>query len=371
MLARIIPVKSLINTLYYSEHKQEEGKAQLLLAENFIKRKDQLDHQDILDRFHQRTSLNERPEKKIFHIFITFDISEKLSDEKMTTLARRYMEGMAFDRQPWLLYRHDDAAHPHLHVISTNIRRDGSRIDIKIGDLRRSLQLTNRLEDEFSLVKNIRPRQERQEQYEVTAAQRVIYGQSGVKHAISDVLNTVVNHYNYKSIDELNAILHLYNVRADRGAETSRLYQNHGLVYQVLDENGKAIGKSINAGTFLCRPTLPNLEKRIEMNNKAQLPQQRERVTSAIEWSFAGTDQDWPGFKEAMEREGISVVLQKGDKEGGPCVFFIDHREKSVFSGPDLDHKYSLRAIRDRCVPEKDQVAEETLQQLLRLQLGL
>jgi hypothetical protein len=118
----------------------------------------------------------------------------------------------------------------------------------------------------------------------------------------------------------------------------------------------------------LCKPTLTNLEKKFEVN-KSLLQQQKERVTTAIDWSFAGRAPDWPGFNREMEMEGISVVLQKADKDGEEGIFFIDHRDKCVFSGQGLDIKYSLQAIRERCVPEQEQVVEEVLRQHLHLGL--
>ena len=101
--------------------------------------------------------------------------------------------------------------------------------------------------------------------------------------------------------------------------------------------------------------------------NKTLLQQQRERVTTAVDWALAGTAPDWPGFNLAMEMEGISIVLQKPDKDGEDGIFFVDHRDRSVFS--DLGPKYGLQAIRDRCAPEQEQVVEEVLQQQLHLGL--
>lgn len=367
MLARIVPVKSLYGTLYYNEHKQQEAKGIPLLARNFLKDIDELGHQDILDRFRQRTSLNERPEKNILHIFLNFDISDRLTDDQMKRIAGHYMQSMGFDRQPWLLYRHFDAAHPHLHVISTNIRADGSRIDIKLRDLSRSAELTTKLEEEYSLVKNIDARQQQQSQFEVRQAQRVIYGQMGLKRSISNVLNAVVEHYQYSSLREFNAVLQLYNVRAERGEPSSKLYQHRGLIYHALDENGNKVGKYIAASSLLLKPTLANLEKKFERNRSLQ-EELRQRVTTAIDWTLAGKAPDWKGFREAMEKEGISVVVPDGSQEG-TASYFIDHREKTVFAGESLGRRYSLQEIRERCSKEENLEQEETQRQHLHLRL--
>ena len=62
---------------------------------------------------------------------------------------------------------------------------------------------------------------------------------------------------------ELNAVLQQYNVIADRGSENSRVYQNHGLIYRILDENGNKVGVPIKASDFYNKPTLKYLGRKI------------------------------------------------------------------------------------------------------------
>jgi len=44
----------------------------------------------------------------------------------MTTIATGFMERIGFAEQPWLTYRHVDAAHPHMHIVTTNIQPDAA-----------------------------------------------------------------------------------------------------------------------------------------------------------------------------------------------------------------------------------------------------
>jgi uncharacterized protein YijF (DUF1287 family) len=39
------------------------------------------------------------------------------------------MEKIGFGEQPYLIYKHEDAGHPHIHIVSTTIKADGSRIN--------------------------------------------------------------------------------------------------------------------------------------------------------------------------------------------------------------------------------------------------
>jgi hypothetical protein len=285
----------------------------------------------------------------------------------MRVLATKYMQRLGFEQQPFLVYRHYDTAHPHLHVVTTNIRADGSRIGTGPPLLYHSHQITRELENEFSLQRNKIATLGEKEKFNVQQAQRVSYGESGLLHSISNVLNTVVDHYKYTSLSELNAILQLYKVKASRGKETSRLYQYRGLLYHALDENGKSIGKGIKASSFFLKPTLNKLEEKFALNRSLR-QEQRERLTTAIDWTMAGRPPDWQEFKNALEKDNISVVVQE-EKKGDPeSIYFVDHQAKAVFSGEGLGDPYSYHAIRERCAQEQVQEQEELTHRLhLRL----
>ena len=154
-------------------------------------------------------------------------------------------------------------------------------------------------------------------------------GNEGLTRAVSDVLNTVVEHYNYTSLDELNAVLSQYNVVANPGKEGSRLRETGGLLYHALDSDGHRVGTPLKASSFLLKPTLKNLEQKFEQN-QAQRETSREHLAAAIEWALAGRTPDWAGFKESLEKEGIAVVFDR-DKGGDDRVFFVDHSGRASF----------------------------------------
>ena len=48
----------------------------------------------------------------------------------MVDIASFYMEKIGFGQQPYLVYQHLDAGHPHIHIVGTNIQKDGKRISL-------------------------------------------------------------------------------------------------------------------------------------------------------------------------------------------------------------------------------------------------
>lgn len=128
MYAKISYTKNIDRALRYNELKLEQGKAECIVAHNFIKDLDQLTRVDKLDRFQQLISLNERVKMNTLHISLNFHSSEKLSNEQMEVMAKHYMQKIGFDHQPYLAYRHYDTTHPHVHIVTTPIRPNGDRI---------------------------------------------------------------------------------------------------------------------------------------------------------------------------------------------------------------------------------------------------
>lgn len=370
MFARIKPTRNLYSTLQYNEAKLKNGQAECLLSGNFVKELDRLTKKDKQARFIQRASLNERATNKILQIFISFSVTEKISNDLMREIASRYLKDMGFEKQPFLVYRHYDSGHPHCHMITTNIKSDGARIKLDKKDCWESQKIAQKLEQEFSLCPNGKIKSSEAEALKVRRAQRIEYGTSGLKRAISDVLNTVVDHYRYTSLDELNAVLRLYNVQAIRGKEDSNLYRHRGLVYRAIDKQGKWKGKCIKASDFILKPTLANLEKKYGLNEALRQAHQ-EKVKTAINWVLAGTPPNWKKFQQDLEQAGIAITLQADKKEAQESIFFVDHDSKCVFRGETLGPRYSLDTIRQRCAMAQSEELglEESHRQ--RLSLGL
>jgi len=368
MYATVAKSISIRDTLRYNEQKVTLGKADFLWGENFVKDTSALSLRDKLDRFSERIAMNHRNVPKTVHLFVTFSPKDELSNEKMIKLSRHYMDGVGFGEQPYLVYRHLDTAHHHLHIASTNVRADGSLIRIGLKELYHSHYLTRQMETSFSLVPRHRTTLEEQTQFQVNHALKVIYGEAPLKRAISDVLNTVVDHYKYTSLNELNAVLRQYNVYADKGREGSKLYQNRGLVYYALDDHGRQVSMYLNASSFSLKPTLPYLENKFVLNERLR-ENQRLRITTAIEWTFATRSPDWKGFLQGMQREGINVFVQETRDKRPADIYFIDFQGKSIFSGENLGAQFSLRSIQDRCVQEQQLQHEETQRLHLKLRL--
>ncbi len=97
--------------------------------------------------------LNKRATTKTLHVSLNFDPTERLSNDKLIGIASIYMEKIGFEEQPFLVYRHEDSGHPHIHIVSTTIRKDGSRINTHNIGRNQSEKARKEIEKLYGLVK--------------------------------------------------------------------------------------------------------------------------------------------------------------------------------------------------------------------------
>lgn len=130
MVAKIKSGKSLIGALNYNENKIIAGKAELIATNGYTKSNEVLSFQDKLFRLTDLAGRNLRTKTNTMHLSLNFDVNEKIATDKLITIADDYMKRIGFEYQPYLIYHHFDAGHPHIHIVTTNIQADGKRISL-------------------------------------------------------------------------------------------------------------------------------------------------------------------------------------------------------------------------------------------------
>ena len=84
----------------------------------------------IVQSFIDQTELNPRVSKVVGHISLNFSAqdSSKLSNEWMAQIAREYMEKMGIKDTQYIIGRHFDKEHPHIHIAFNRIDNNGKTI---------------------------------------------------------------------------------------------------------------------------------------------------------------------------------------------------------------------------------------------------
>ena len=91
-------------------------------------RTDRVSH--IIQSFIDQTDLNPRVDKVVGHISLSFSAqdSPRLSNEWLVKVAREYMEKMGVKDTQYIIGRHFDKEHPHIHIAFNRINNKGKTI---------------------------------------------------------------------------------------------------------------------------------------------------------------------------------------------------------------------------------------------------
>ncbi|QQT46071.1 Relaxase/Mobilisation nuclease domain [Sphingobacterium multivorum] len=367
MVAVIKTGHSIRRIFNYNENKVEAGIAQCIGAGNYPADPDRLSYSAKLNCFLRQLGLNENVTRNSVHISLNFHASETdLGTEKLMEIASDYMDKIGFGEQPFLVYQHFDAGHPHIHIVSIKVRGDGSRIDMNNIGRNESEQARKSIEKEFGLVNAEAQKKEQQYVIKPISAAKAIYGKSQTKMAIQNVLDLVLDQYRYASLPELNAVLRQYNVTAERGSEDSLTYRRGGLLYRILDGYGKTVGVPIKASLFYSQPTLKNLQERYRRNDSARRPY-KARIKNAADMALLNKHSSIEELGRILEKQGIILALRKNEAGIVYGITYIDHQTRCVFNGSALGKQYSAKAIQERCLP-KEISAQELLVHQVRKQ---
>jgi hypothetical protein len=359
--------KSLQREIAYHEQKVTQKQAVCLLAVNMLKEAEQLtlgEKQFFLERLQ---SLNDRVKRKTLQIFQSYHINDVIDDPSVRKITRDFMNGMNLGNQPYLVYRHWDTPHPHVHILTTNIRPDGTRIDTWRAEWVKSMRLARMLEQKYQLYQ-AGQRIPDEEWARRHPAQKLVYGVTELKPTMNAILEAVLPTYRYTTLEELNAVLRPYHMKASRGREDGVIYQGQGLIYLPLNSQGQREDIYIKASTLRHKPTLRHLQQRFS-ENAILRETHRQRLTTAIDWAFYKNAPDFPAFKQALQREKIYVMEDLDASKRLRNIYYVDQVTKSVWDGHSLGPTYAAEGISVRCVPEEDYrlVQRQTQKQTQRL----
>lgn len=348
MVAVIGEGESISSSFYYNEHKVNKGVATLIHAHNYPREAKDLTEDMRLNMLVKLAALNKTTRVNSLHISLNFDPSEKFSEDKLIAIARDYMDGIGFGNQPYLIYQHFDAGHPHIHLVTTNIQATGKAINLHLLGKLKSDPTRKAIEIAHGLI---RAQGQPPPLYELKSAfsAKVVYGKSESRKAIAGVLNVVLKGYKYSSLSELNAVLGLYNILADRGTEESRIFKNDGLVYRILDEQGTPVGVPIKASSFYLKPTLQFLREQFIANEKDK-GKLKNKTKNIIQYVLKTPGQlKLQQFSDALKKKGIQTVFWT-NKEGLIYgITYVNHTNKVVFNGRKLGPEFSAKAVLERC----------------------
>ncbi len=95
--------------------------------------------------------LNPEADRVVYHASLSLPDNERLDEATWNEIANRYLEEMGFDSNQYVVYRHSNTEHDHIHICASRIRLDNGKIVHDSWDYKRSETIIRQLERDYSL----------------------------------------------------------------------------------------------------------------------------------------------------------------------------------------------------------------------------
>ncbi|PXV57138.1 relaxase/mobilization nuclease-like protein [Dysgonomonas alginatilytica] len=341
MVARISSGSSLFGAIKYNQKKVDEGVAEVLFSQNIIRPLDGSYNIPLcMQSFEPYLAANNKTLNPVIHISLNPHPDDKLTDEQLATIAREYMDKLGYGKQPFLVYKHNDLARGHIHIVSIRVKEDGSKIDDSF-EKRRSERIRKQLEQKYNLIPA------KKNHIDEWTLKRVDPKAGDIKKQVSNTVKGLMEDYHFRTIHEFKALLSLYGITVEEVKGEVRNKPYNGLVYSVITGKGEKVGNPIKASLIGKSVGYEALQKHME---KSKVPladkQLKERNKRFVSNAMANCSSR-KDFEKRLAKDKISVVFRENDDKRIYGVTFIDHEAKAVLNGSHLGKEFSANSFHE------------------------
>ena len=339
MIAKISATENLGGALGYNFKKVEKGEANILLAAELYQSKEgRYTMEDVLADMEALIPKNCRTKKTVFHCSLNPHPDEKLSDERLTQIAKEYMEALGYGNQPYIVFKHNDIAREHIHIVSLRIDGEGKKINDKF-EKRRSKQITDTLERKYDLIPSSKITDK-----VMNETPKIDTTRGNIKEQVTNIVRMVLKHYCFCSLGELNAILSAYNLTVEEIKTEFRGKKYDGLVYVPTDDKGGKVSTPINASDIGRGVGYTAVQNRMQKSKQAIKP-----LISIIRYRVLQTMRTSPKTEEELrqrlEEQGLRVFIRKNESGRIYGITFIDDKEGIALNGSRLGKGYAANVF--------------------------
>lgn len=252
--------------------------------------------------------LNPRLSKAVYHSSLSLPKTEHLNDDQWSAIAEEYLLGMEFTDSQYVVYRHSDKDHDHIHIVASRIRiTDGTTVNDS-WDYVRSEKLIRELEIKYQLTPTLSSNLKHQRGQ--TSGEMRLIERTG-EESIRTKLQQTIDAETEKPITMPELVNRLKERGIDAKITFTRTGKIKGISYQLDDVaiSGTHLGKAY---------TFPGLQKHREISYDHHLHHQE--------------------LIKASEREPVSQTIEQRESEINKQIKLAQtqQRERSLIIAPIL-----------------------------------
>ena len=339
MIAKISPPsKDLMKTLTYNFRKVDRDQADILLSGQ-LSADGRLTAERVFREMTAYIPSGARTKNIVFHASINPRPDEPLSDDRLRTIAHEYLRRLGYGDQPFIVFKHRDIVREHIHLVSTRVRHDGSKIRDTMEHVR-STRIMRSLEAKFGLL----PSGHSQKKEDVSAQPSAVDIDAGdIKRQVAAAVQYVLGRYAFQSVGEMNLLLARFRVTAEEVKTERKDRPFDGIVYAATDADGHKICTPIKASEIGRLVSYAALRRHFEQSKSVV----RERA-GAIRRAIADVMQTSPDRAEFIDRmrgHGIETVTRINAAGRLYGITFIDDANGIAVNGSRLGKGFAANVF--------------------------
>ena len=339
MIAKISSTENLGGALGYNFKKVKKEEASILLAQGLYQNKEgTYTMEEVFADMEALIPKKCRTKKTVFHCSLNPHPDEKLTDEQLVQIAKEYMEALGYGKQPYIVFKHNDIAREHIHIVSLRVDNRGRKINDKF-EKRRSKKITDALEQKYNLI----PSSKVSGKLEAETP-KVDVDRENIKEQVASILRVVLKHYHFCSLGEFNVILNKYNLTVEEIKTEFRGKKYDGLVYVPTDDKGDKVSSPIHASDIGRGVGYTAVQNKMQKSKQAIKP-----LISIIRYRVLQTMRTSPKTEEELrqrlEEQDLRAVIRKNESGRIYGITFIDDKAGIALNGSRLGKGYAANVF--------------------------
>ena len=299
MIAKIIQGSGFVGAVNYVMEKKD---ARLLTGEGVILN----DKESIIKNFITQSKMKPNISKPVAHISLNFSKQDKslLTDKFMVDVAREYLGKMGYENTQYIVVRHFDTEHPHLHLIINRIDNNGNRISDKKEKLR-STKVCMELTKKYGLY--LAKGKEKVKEHRLREPDKT-------KYEIYNILKDAIP--NCKNWRELIVQLHRQDVKVDFKYK-GKTKEVQGVIFSKnnLAFNGSKVDRQLSFSKINYQLKNNNYQSIIKVEQAFWQPNETQSTQNILGGWLANTHSQYN--EDLTEQEREKIKRRKRNKRKG------------------------------------------------------
>jgi len=254
----------------------------------------------------------------VYHTSLNFSNEEigSLTNDKLLAIAQDYLQANGFTNNQYLIFRHYDASHPHLHLLVNRIGFDGNVVSDS-NNFKRSEEIVRSLELKYGLIKVKSSKSAQVKAPKISEIEMSIrLGKPSEKMMLQAKLSKILNQHNLSIQNLINqgegqGIHFLFN-QASTGRISGITYFHNGFIIK-----GQALGNKFKWGELI--KTI-----NYEQIRDGKAVSESSSRTKAIYGNYTSNDKEFKPNEQRGNRKGNDELLTGGATDP------FDHNGKST-----------------------------------------